>query len=65
MAEQHALRRTSPKGPGQPFVGTCVKCGIQGITLDEMGRSECVNPAGLNGAETFSAVLSAIEEPKP
>lgn len=23
----HALRRTSPKGPGQSFIGYCIKCG--------------------------------------
>lgn len=26
----HALERTSPKG--EPFVGTCLKCGIQNLT---------------------------------
>ena len=38
--DTHAIHRTSPKG--QPFVGTCSKCGKQGLTFDDMGK-ECSN----------------------
>lgn len=57
MTDRHALTRTSPKGKGQPFIGTCIKCGIKGISLDEVSRSECVNPAGLNNAETLTLAI--------
>ena len=52
----HSLRRTSPKGKGQPFIGTCMKCGMEGIPLSRMGE-ECVNPAGLNNEETMILAL--------
>lgn len=54
----HALRRTSPKGPGQAFIGTCTKCGLENIPLDRM-HEECTNPANITNAE---ALLAAIEK---
>ena len=29
----HAIVRTSPKGPGQKFIGHCTKCGRDGLGL--------------------------------
>jgi hypothetical protein len=29
----HAITRTSPKGPGQKFVGRCAKCGREGLAV--------------------------------
>ncbi len=31
----HAIERTSPTGPGQKFVGKCVKCGQHGLGLSD------------------------------
>ena len=42
--EMHALRRTNPKG--QPFVGTCMKCGKSGLTMNDMNKP-CPNTLGL------------------
>jgi hypothetical protein len=52
----HSLQRTSPKG--QPFVGTCTKCGMTDIPLSKM-REECANPANLTQEE---ALVIAIKE---
>lgn len=46
----HSLRRTSPKGG--PFIGTCIKCGVENIPLDRM-FTPCANPADLSLAETL------------
>lgn len=59
MTDTHAINRTSPKGPGQRFVGTCMKCGQTGLTFADMGK-ECVNPAGFADEETL---LCAIKGP--
>lgn len=56
MADTHSLRRTSPKGPGQKFIGTCIKCGIENIPIERM-HEPCVNPAGLNNEETLSLAI--------
>ncbi len=29
----HALTRTSPKGPGQKFIGRCTKCGEENLPM--------------------------------
>ena len=36
----HAIERTSPTGPGEAFVGTCVKCGQTGLELSD-GLKRC------------------------
>ena len=46
---RHALRRTSPKGG--PFVGACMNCGRDGLSLAD--RSDCPNPAGFSQSETL------------
>lgn len=37
----HAIERTSPTGPGQKFVGKCVKCGQDGLRLSD-GTKDCL-----------------------
>ena len=54
---QHALERTSPMG--EPFIGTCIKCGRKGLTMRQ-GFEECDNPSGMTDDE---ALLRAIEGP--
>lgn len=53
--DRHALKRTSPKGGA--FVGTCLKCGLDGLTLDDMAKQQCVNPGGLNNSDTLKIAL--------
>lgn len=56
MGDTHDLIRTSPKGPGQKFVGRCIKCGIEGLTFADMSK-ECVNPAGFNQRESLELAI--------
>ena len=50
---KHCLVRTNPKGV--PFVGKCIACGMEGITLD---KSEgCSNPKGLEDPEVFNKIF--------
>jgi hypothetical protein len=55
-ARLHSVRRTSPKGEGQKFVGVCVLCGQQGLTLSDMNQ-ECPNQRGLSQRD---ALIEAV-----
>lgn len=52
---KHALTRTSPKG--STFSGTCMKCGREGLTLDDLAIERCENVAGMSDDD---ALLNAI-----
>lgn len=56
----HALSRTSPKGG--PFIGTCMKCGKTGLTLEQVRREECQNPAGMSGEEVLRHAILGDKE---
>lgn len=51
----HSLNRTSPKGG--PFIGTCMKCGTEGISLAD-AHGECQNPANLTDGECLIAAFN-------
>ena len=55
----HSIERTSPKG--EKFIGTCMKCGRQGLTLIEAMEEECDNPSGMSQDE---ALLRTVSPPK-
>ena len=55
---QHHLRRTSPTGPGQPFIGTCVQCGKEGVTLSQFIAETCPNPRGVTQGESLLLAVS-------
>lgn len=55
-ARYHAIERTSPKGEGQKFVGTCRLCGRAGLTSADM-KEPCENVRGLTEDE---ALIEAI-----
>lgn len=59
-AATHAIERTSPKGPGQKFIGTCMKCGRAGLTFADM-QEPCENIAGISQDE---ALVMAVEGPR-
>lgn len=46
----HALTRTSPKG--EPFAGTCFRCGTENLPLTAVGKP-CINTANLSGDEAL------------
>lgn len=54
-SRKHSLRRTSPKG--REFIGTCVLCGRQGLTLKDMNE-ECENVRGLSEGEALREALN-------
>lgn len=55
----HSLRRTSPKGPGSPFIGTCTLCGRAGLKASQ-AQEYCENVIGLTNDE---ALVDAIKGP--
>jgi hypothetical protein len=56
------VNRTSPTGPGKPFVGTCAACGKQGLTRENMFSDECPNQRGMTNEQ---ALIEAIEGDDP
>lgn len=54
----HALRRTSPTGPGQKFVGTCTQCGRTNLTMGD-SLEYCDNPRGVSQDQSL---LEALEK---
>ncbi|MHC4648246.1 MAG: hypothetical protein ACYTBJ_22530 [Planctomycetota bacterium] len=54
---KHALERTSPFGG--PFVGTCILCGKEGVTL-KGSTEQCPNP---DKVPEDTALLLAIQGP--
>lgn len=55
----HSIERTTPKGPGHKFVGTCVLCGERGLVASD-ALKECPNQRGLTQEE---ALIEAIKGP--
>jgi hypothetical protein len=55
-ARFHALERTSPKGHGQAFIGTCTLCGKAGLPASA-AHEYCENTRGLTEDE---ALLEAV-----
>ena len=53
---RHVLERTSPKGEGQQFVGTCIRCGCQGLG-ERAVFEECDNVSGMTYEEALRNVL--------
>ncbi len=59
LTEFHALERTSPKGPGQKFIGRCIRCGMTGLPSSAV-FDECKNTAEMTSDE---ALLAAVRGP--
>ena len=51
----HAVRRTSPKG--QPFVGVCIQCGKEGITMAQAGTEECPNIRDISEGQALLEII--------
>lgn len=56
-ADTHTIERTSPKGPGQKFVGRCIKCGATELTMGDAFKP-CPNPSGVSKDD---ALVRSIE----
>ncbi|KKK49368.1 hypothetical protein LCGC14_3135790 [marine sediment metagenome] len=48
----HSIERTSPKGPGEPFIGVCVLCGAENLTFNNT-HDRCENKPGLTEGEAL------------
>ena len=59
---KHALTRTSPKGAGQTFIGTCTQCGEQNLPASAV-QQDCPNVRGLSEEDALIEVLSSECEP--
>jgi len=58
---KHHVERTSPKGPSQPFIGTCRLCGVTGLKASA-ALEDCENVRGLSSNE---ALVEAITGEPP
>ncbi|SOD42304.1 hypothetical protein [Nitrosovibrio sp. Nv4] len=64
ISHTHSLRRTSAKGLGQEFIGTCVQCGQEDLTIADL--EGCPNPIGITESEAvIEAVAPLAPEPEP
>lgn len=59
---KHAVERTSPKGPGSPFIGTCRLCGKPGLPASA-ALEDCENVRGLTAEEALIETIAG--EPLP
>lgn len=60
---KHSLKRTSPKGPGNKFVGTCQLCGKEELTFADMDE-DCPNQRGLTQEEALIEVIRGEPDEK-
>ena len=62
---KHALSRTSPKGPGQEFIGTCRLCGTPNLAARAV-LEDCPNQRGLTKSTVLlEAIKAGPMKPKP
>jgi hypothetical protein len=54
---KHHVERTSPKGPGQKFIGTCRLCGKTGLAASA-ALEDCENVRGLSEVEAMVETIS-------
>lgn len=54
--DMHSIRRTSPKG--EAFIGYCVKCGEQGLSIKDMDKP-CAN---LRSTTQDEDLIEAVRE---
>jgi hypothetical protein len=57
----HAIIRTSAKGPGQPFIGTCSLCGASGLP-SSAALEYCENVRNLTDDEALAEVIAGPRE---
>jgi hypothetical protein len=53
---KHHVERTSPKGPGMPFIGTCRLCGKPNLPASA-ALEDCENVRGLSTEEAMVEVI--------
>lgn len=63
MPAYHTLNRTSPKGPGMPFIGTCSRCGEKNLPSQAVNW-ECPNTRNVSDDDALIEIIEGTE-PKP
>jgi hypothetical protein len=63
MTVYHLIDRTSPKGEGQKFIGTCRLCGMTGLTTSD-ALKECLNPSSLTPDQVLIDAIDPSEKRK-
>jgi len=53
---QHHIERTSPKGPGMPFIGICRLCGMTELKASA-ALEECRNPQRISVEKAFIDII--------
>lgn len=61
MPVYHAIERTSPKGPGQKFIGTCRLCGTPNLPASA-ALEECPNQRGLTQDEALIEAIAGNDQ---
>lgn len=58
----HALKRTSPTGVGQVFIGTCIKCGGTGLLSIDALRP-CPADEAMSDSEALIKLIDPDDPP--
>jgi hypothetical protein len=53
---KHHVERTSPKGPGMPFIGVCRLCGKAGLKASA-ALEDCENVRGLSAEQAMVEII--------
>lgn len=61
---KHHVERTSPKGPGMPFIGTCRLCGRPGLKASA-ALEDCENVRGLTAEEALVETVLGSPQVSP
>lgn len=57
---KHHIERTSPKGPGAEFIGTCRLCGRSGLTVEDANK-ECENIRELTEGQAITETIRGLK----
>lgn len=58
---KHHVERTSPKGPGSQFVGTCRLCGKDGLKASA-ALEDCENVRGLTVEQALVETITGVTQ---
>ena len=59
---KHVIERTSPKGSGQRFIGTCRLCGTPNLPMIAV-TEDCPNQRGLTSDEALMEAITGKPAP--
>jgi hypothetical protein len=60
---KHHVERTSPKGPGQPFIGICRLCGVTGLKASA-ALEDCENVRELSVEQAMVETILGEQLPE-